>query len=57
MEIGAPPPSDAMVIETICPSSAPVVVPDMDAEEASPAWRKPSVQSSMATEMVGGVVS
>ena len=35
----------------------PVVVPEMETEEASAALRRPSPPSLMATEMVGGVVS
>ena len=55
--MGVPPPEEEMLMETVCPSGAPEVTPEMAAEECSAALRRPSPPSSMATEMVGGVVS
>ena len=55
--MGVPPAEEEMLMETVCPSGAPEVVPEMETEESSAALRRPSPPSLMATEMVGGVVS
>ena len=55
--MGVPPPEEEMLMETVCPSSAPLVVPAMATEPSSAALRRPSPPSLMATEMVGAVVS
>ena len=55
--MGVPPAEEEILMETVCPSSAPEVEPEMATEESSAALRKPSPPSLMATEMVGGVVS
>ena len=46
-----------MEMETVCPSSMSVVVPEMVTAECSAALRRPSPPSLMAIEMVGDVVS
>ena len=55
--MGVPPAEEEMLMATVCPSSAPEVVPAMATEESSAALRKPSPPSLMATEMVGAVQS
>ena len=55
--MGVPPAEEEMLMATVCPFGAPVVVPEMVTEESSTALSRPSPPSSMATEMVGGRVS
>ena len=55
--MGVPPAEEEMLMETVCPSTAPEVVPEMVTEESSAALRRPSPPSLMATEMVGAAVS
>ena len=55
--MGVPPPSDEMLMETVCPSGMPEVVPEMVTEPSSAALSSPSPPSLMATEMEGGVES
>ena len=57
VSIGVPPPEEEMLIETVCPSGTPVVLPAMETEESSAALRRSSPPSLMATEMVGEEVS
>ena len=55
--MGAPPPSEEILMEAVCPSGTPVVEPAMATEDSSAALSSPSPQSLMATEMLGGVES
>ena len=57
MLTGVPPAEEEMLMETVCPSTTPVVVPAMETEPSSAALRRPSPPSLMATEMVGAVES
>ena len=51
--MGVPPPEEEMLMETVCPSGTPEVVPAMATDPSSAALRRPSPPSLMATEMVG----
>ena len=53
--MGVPPPEEEILMETVCPSSAPVVVPAIETEPASAAFSRPSPPSLMATEIVGDI--
>ena len=55
--MGVPPAEEEMAMETVCPSSAPEVVPAMETEPASAALRTASPPSLMATVMAGAAVS
>ena len=53
--MGVPLPEEEMLLETVYPSSAPLVVPAMATEPSSAAFSRPSPPSLMATEMVGDI--
>ena len=53
--MGVPPPEEEMLMETVCPSSAPLVVPAMATEPSSAAFSRPSPPSLIATEIVGDI--
>ena len=55
--MGVPPPEEDILMETVCPSETPEVVPEIVTEESSAALRLPSPPSLMATEIVGAMVS
>ena len=57
MLMGVPPAEEEMLMETVCPSSAPEVEPEMVTEPSSAALSSPSPPSLMATEMVGALLS